>query len=364
MIPGIYFDGKVSTPREAYFRFNEFTYEVLDRFQHVIDEQANSPGINSYKPGIFLDLDFASGAHMEFRREHCKLAFSLISKKEIRLIDRVTMWFTPARALGFLAVVILILYGLYRLTTSEVLISRIAGFISKEAEISMGQKVADQYLETTEADTDASQTLTQFYETLNLDVHYDMHLYFVKDSTVNAFAMPGGFIFVHQGLLDRMDNFGELAAVLAHESMHIEDRHSLKTLVRSVIGYVMVSILVGDVSGIGAILAENANTLRNLSYSRNYESASDAGGMQLLCDGGVDPSGMIGLFQSLDAYEKEVVGDSGVSRLDFIRTHPVNKKRIESAENFVSTHSCMVEAGKLSKLQTLFDQLKSQEAAE
>ncbi|WP_446914219.1 M48 family metalloprotease, partial [Klebsiella pneumoniae] len=83
---------------------------------------------------------------------------------------------------------------------------------------------------------------------------------------VNAFAVPGGFIVVHDAILDEMEHHEELAGLLGHEIGHVQLRHSTKAIARSLSYYMLLSLLFGDVSGIAAVIVDNASTLNNLEY--------------------------------------------------------------------------------------------------
>ncbi len=97
---------------------------------------------------------------------------------------------------------------------------------------------------------------------------YQYKFHVALDKSVNAFAMPGGFVVVHTGLIQLAESPEELAGVLAHEIQHVEQRHSLRAMAQSLGLYAVLSLLVGDTSG----LASLGGDLLKLKFSRNHET--------------------------------------------------------------------------------------------
>jgi predicted Zn-dependent protease len=92
--------------------------------------------------------------------------------------------------------------------------------------------------------------------------------------------MPGGDIVVFSGILEGMEYPEQLAALLAHEGTHVQKRHSTRMMVRQMARLLFLSLLIGDVSAVAAVLAENADNVRNMSYSRGLETDADRHGME------------------------------------------------------------------------------------
>lgn len=117
-------------------------------------------------------------------------------------------------------------------------------------------------------------------------------LHWIPDETVNAFALPGGDILLHQGLVKKMKHPSELEGLLGHEAGHVELRHGMGAVVRASILALVAGAALGDGSGGGAaVLLDHASTLAELSYGRRAERAADRFGMRALaarghrCDG-------------------------------------------------------------------------------
>ena len=359
MAEGFYFDGQSSMPLAVNFSVGGGRYFLTSTDGRVVEKQWSSPTLNSYKPGIFLEIQFESGCTAQFQRQACEKVYLQLENRQLGLEGKVNFWFKPSNIVVILCSLLGFIFIMYKLTTSEFMVDRLANLMSRETETELGGKIAEQYLEGFDQDKEKTALLSSYYEIMELPTAYETKVYFISDSTVNAFAMPGGYIFIHEGILDIMTHHAELSAVLAHESIHIESRHSLKALIRSGLSYGLISLVIGDVSGVAAIILENANSIRNLTYSRNYESESDISGMGLLCKSGIEPIGMGPLFEHLDKYEKEIVPDSKAAKLmNFLRSHPMTEERVSNAAAFMEDNHCDMDREKDYQLQELFSKLK------
>jgi predicted Zn-dependent protease len=159
----------------------------------------------------------------------------------------------------------------------------------------------------------------------------------LRDPSVNAFAMPNGSIYVHTGLLALMENEAQLAAVLAHEIIHVRDRHSYlsyrsyrkKTLA---INLLSIAGSYANLGGWGATLA--AQFILGMSitgYSRELEKEADLEGARLMAASPYDPKEMVAAFESLlPKYEVELDGEP------FYGDHPRTKNRIAYMNEWLS----------------------------
>ncbi len=124
----------------------------------------------------------------------------------------------------------------------------------------------------------------------------------VVDDQVNAFALPGGEVFVLTGLLDRVrDDDDLIRGVLAHELGHAVKRHGIRGLARKTAFWAVISMLVGDVDAMVVLLAEGASQLDGLSHSRDMETEADIFGVDLLRRAGHDPEGLARFLESLES---------------------------------------------------------------
>jgi len=141
----------------------------------------------------------------------------------------------------------------------------------------------------------------------------------VNTDEVNAFAVPGGYLFVNRGLIEAADSECELAGVLGHEIGHVVGRHSARQITQQYGLAAIAGLLLGEnPSMVAQISAQFAATGALLSYSREMESEADDHGVQELYDAGIDPSGLATFFDKLEAMH----GGGGGKLAQFFSTHP------------------------------------------
>ncbi len=159
----------------------------------------------------------------------------------------------------------------------------------------------------------------------------DFTFYLVKDASLNAFAVPGGHIAIHTGLILATQHESELASVLAHEIAHITQRHlprmiaAVKNQTIPMTAAIIAAILLGGQAGQAALAATNASILeRQLRYSREFESEADAIGIRALARSGFDPRSMPIFFERMQQWAR--IRESNAP--EFLRTHPLTTDRI------------------------------------
>jgi Zn-dependent protease with chaperone function len=163
---------------------------------------------------------------------------------------------------------------------------------------------------------DAVQALGQ---RLSQRSKYRYRFYVVKDPAINAFAMPGGIIVVHTGLIEATRRPEELAGVLAHEIQHVEQRHSLRAMVKE-LGLQSLWMLATGSAGSG-MTGGAVLELQKLGFSREAELQADAAGFKALIDAGIDPRGMTEFFDVMAKHE------SGKAPPPLLSTHPASTDR-------------------------------------
>jgi predicted Zn-dependent protease len=132
------------------------------------------------------------------------------------------------------------------------------------------------------------------------NIPYTFHV--VDTDEVNAFAVPGGYLYVHRGLIEAAANEAELAGVLAHEIGHVVGRDSARQLSQQMGISVLAGIALGqDPNTVASLAAQIAATGALMSYSREMESEADQYGVQETYDAGIDPVGIATFFDKLVA---------------------------------------------------------------
>ena len=163
--------------------------------------------------------------------------------------------------------------------------------------------------------------------------------FLVNNSTINAFAVPGGYIGMHTGLLLAARHEAEVAAVLAHETAHITQRHIPRLIAQSqrISGPALAAILVGILiaasggqGGEAAIALATAGLAQHgINFTRSYEEEADRIGMNILNTAGYDARAMPAFFEQM-----EILGRLYDNNLpEFLRTHPVTVRRIAESRN-------------------------------
>jgi Zn-dependent protease with chaperone function len=177
------------------------------------------------------------------------------------------------------------------------------------------------------------------------DLKVPLRVTVLQSREINAFALPGGYLFIERGLLEAADDESELAGVLAHEMAHDVARHSNKLMKRATIAgifyqaaQVAAIVLTGGVAGIGTTYALQYGfyglglvlDLKLLGVSRDYELEADQLGIQYAWNAGYDPTGFTRFFDKIATREGYVKGVS------WFRTHPAFYERMVQTQREIA----------------------------
>jgi predicted Zn-dependent protease len=165
----------------------------------------------------------------------------------------------------------------------------------------------------------------------------DWHFYLVDDSTVNAFAVPGGHIFVHRGLVERAATWSELAGVLGHEVAHVTLRHSvdqMRSRTRTSVLMTVICAIVNVCSSTAAQIAIDVGGQALFAkYSRDDEAQADSAAVGYLIAAGIDPRGIPSMFERLAAERR-----TDATALDaWFGSHPLEESRVARTNALIST---------------------------
>jgi predicted Zn-dependent protease len=151
----------------------------------------------------------------------------------------------------------------------------------------------------------------------------------VKDPNLNAFAFPNGVIYIHTGILARMDNEAQLAALLAHEMVHCTHRHYLRVL-RSTKGRTQAKN--ATVRELAQLLGITGSIASISGYTRELETEADRVGLDLAVKANYDPGEVLKLFELL----KQEIDIERIEEPYFFGTHPNIRQRIENVNNWLA----------------------------
>jgi predicted Zn-dependent protease len=160
--------------------------------------------------------------------------------------------------------------------------------------------------------------------------------YIVNSEVVNAFAVPGGYVYVNRGLIEATDNVAELAGVVAHEIGHVEERHSVEQLERvqgANLGLNLAYILLGRApTGVESAAINVGGSAFFARYSRAAEDEADAVAVRLMVGSGLHPNGLVTFFNELIAERQR-----RPSQLEqWFSTHPTTEDRIRHVQSLIA----------------------------
>ncbi len=208
-------------------------------------------------------------------------------------------------------------------------------FYSIEKEIALGKEMAQEVER--EAKLVDDPVITEYVNRLgqnivrNSDAKVPFTIKVIDSEDVNAFALPGGFMFVNTGLILKADNEAELAGVMAHEIAHVAARHGTKQATRGqIINYASIPLIfMGGWAGYAISQAASiAVPLGFLEFSRGMEAQADHLGLEYMYKAGYDPTAFVDFFEKIQTLEKK----KPTSVAKVFSTHPMTHDRIKAAQ--------------------------------
>jgi predicted Zn-dependent protease len=211
-------------------------------------------------------------------------------------------------------------------------VSKGLNFYSLDQELALGKQLAIEVEKESKivGDPIVSEYINRLGQNLvhNSDVTFPVTFKLIEADEINAFTLPGGYIFINTGLLKLSANEAELASAIAHELGHAAARHATRQASRNQlasIGAIPLAVLGGPAARLAMTAAMPMAFLR---FSREFETEADLLGLQYLWKAGYDPDASIDLFEALESTEKRQPGS--VAKL--FRSHPLTPDRIEKTQ--------------------------------
>lgn len=162
----------------------------------------------------------------------------------------------------------------------------------------------------------------------------DFTYHLVADPAVNAFAVPGGHVYVNTGLIQTAESESEVAGVLAHEMGHVISRHGTEQLTKAYGFNIIGSLALGQNPGmLQQLAAQVGGTAVLLHYGRGAEREADQLAVKYTYGAGIDPAGIVSFFQKLAKEEK---GETPPKYLAWLSTHPLTTDRVKDAQERIA----------------------------
>ena len=213
--------------------------------------------------------------------------------------------------------------------------------VSQQQEVQMGQQYSAQIAQQLPLVSDPE--VVRYINVLGDSIAHvtkrsdlEWHFYVVDSREVNAFAVPGGFVYVNRGLIERANRMDELAGVLGHEIGHVVKRHTVKQMqqmqkanIGVTIGCILTSICN---SGLGQTAINVAGGALFAKFSRSDEKEADDVGFDNVVRAGISPEGMVSMFQKLLA--ERTTSPSTVDA--WFASHPTEEDRISDIQSKVN----------------------------
>ena len=191
---------------------------------------------------------------------------------------------------------------------------------------------------------------------------FTFRFYIIKDSSINAFAAPGGHIFFCSGLISASDNLDEMASVLAHELGHVTARHisnridqNMKLGIVTIVG-VLAGIFMGGEVGQALVTGSMAaNIQAQLSFSRSDERQADQLGLNYMEAAGIDPEGFISIMSKIQKSQWYLSSQIP----SYLMTHPSGPERMATLESMMKREEGNKNVPEMQRLRTLFPVFKA-----
>lgn len=152
---------------------------------------------------------------------------------------------------------------------------------------------------------------------------YPFQFYVVQSEEINAFALPGGQMFIHTALIHQAESPEQVAGVMAHEMAHVLKRHGLQGMARTLGLTLLVPLVFGDMGTLSLTLAGAGAHFLNLNFSRSQETEADLLGLEMMQKSRINPKGMVDFFGLLSKKHP-------AHNLEFMSTHPLHDTRIDT----------------------------------
>lgn len=360
----LYFSNPVATPEEITIQILELDFQLIDPTGKINNWpifETEMKFLEGTRKLIFTHSSYQNQSILVENLTDSESILKIWPNKSSLPIAPKGLWTIGGLILAVIALVVIGLVVVFW-KASPILADQLAKKIPVEWENETGQKMLESVLSSQKIDTQRTQLIQDFYSRLEplSTTHSEklppISITVIENPEFNAFAIPGRSIVVYSGVFQHLTSYDELMALIGHEAGHVEFRHSLRSLVRSGALYMVFSLVFGDLSGLSAILVDNAQSLQSLSYSRDFEREADLASHDFLCLNAANISATRNLMQLMNRLQ----GENGKEIPSFMQSHPLTEERIENAEKELNKSSCRLPPIVKPVLDSLFQRMKSQ----
>jgi len=336
-IKAVYFDGLTSKPNSVIVRFTQSTIQI-----NSIDNPIQISTIWDIEK--VKNIDFSSGNNIQLQYGNDTIQTLVINGKNE--FDTIKKYFPQIiyqnfynrvlkgnniKVVTYSLITLLSIIFLYFTVVAPYISTKVVELITVEQEISLGNKMYESLEPYLDVNKEKSGELNRFFSTLHFKSKYPVEIIYSDSDEINAFAVPGGKIVIHKGLINQLESWEQLAALISHELAHVSERHSLKLLSKNLSSYFIIAIITSDFSGISGVYIDNAFKLKNLSNSRSFEQQADEIGLKYMVNSKINPNGMIELFNILQNKEYITTNNKNIKKIiKIISTHPLTGDRIDN----------------------------------
>tara|TARA_R110000868_G_scaffold272558_2_gene531771 strand:+ start:147 stop:1217 length:1071 start_codon:yes stop_codon:yes gene_type:complete len=348
---GFFYDGQSSKPQQVQISLVE--RKDLIEFALIDGETTSWALADLMCENIGSVFEMSHGAH-QFQKITTEDADFVEAVKLLRSQNGYDNWYQKMLDAGsvfhvFLAILVLAFSIVTYMYVVPWIAEKLVTIVPDSYDKSLGTGVFKEYVRYQTIDSAKTEAIGEFVSQLELNNEFDFTFTVINSDQVNAFALPDGNIVIFSGIIDKLENYEELVALVGHEVAHINNRHSMKMMSRNLAGYMFISLIFSDVNGVMAIITENAHSLHSLSFSRHFEQEADTDGLNMLIANGIDPDGMSDLMKRLESNYGEMIPE-------FLSSHPVTSQRKEYIEKMISKKS--VKIIHRPQLEEIFEKIK------
>jgi len=194
-----------------------------------------------------------------------------------------------------------------------------------EVEKQMGGRIDNQFLQ------NYIDSVGQRIASVSHNTDFEYHFTALNHESINAFALPGGYVFVTRGMLEKLESEAQLAGILAHEISHIVARDSMNAMSNQIGVDMLLSAVTSENTPTGVVTAADlTHQIMGLRYSREDEQTADLAGLDYMTQAGYNPYAMIETMQMLQNQEQS-------RPIEFLSTHPLPQSRLEYLTQKIQT---------------------------